>query len=133
MSSVNWELQKAVYSALNGVISAPVYDEAPHGKKGEYVTIGAMTAVDESTDRTVGFSCTITLHSWSVRSGSSSQGFKKVYELMGEVYDVLNRGTLTAVGYTVLGVDLEFEDAFRDPDGRTRHGVQRFRAILKTN
>lgn len=124
--------QQAIYTALNGNISATVYDDVPFLPEGAprtnfpYVVIGEDTAVAWDTDDTLGKEITVTLHVWS-RSG----GMKQTKDIMGEVYDLLNRASLSISGYSVIDCLCEFTDAFKDADGETRHGVMRFRLTMQ--
>lgn len=122
--SAAWDLQKAVLDNLGG-ISAPVFDSVPDNQKAPYVVIGDDTSLPFNTAGGTGFESTLTIHSWS-----TYRGRKEIKNLMGEVFDSLDRADLTVSGYTVLGVDSEFDQTFLDSDGVTRHGVQRFRVLM---
>ncbi len=124
MSVAMWNLQVSVKNALSK-ISAPVYDNVPQNQKAAYVAIGESTSIPHSSDRETGFEATLTLHTWSTYRGT-----KEAAEIMGEIYDSLDRADLAIPGYTILGVDYEFDQIFLDPDGVTRHGVQRFRVLM---
>jgi hypothetical protein len=51
--------------------------------------------------------------------------------LMGEAYSILHRASLTKTGYNVVDCLFEFSETFVDVDGRTRHGVQRYRLTVQ--
>ena len=124
--------QQAVYTALNGNISGGVYDDAPFLPEGmprqdfPYCVIGNDTFLPFDTDDTVGANITITLHFWSRYSGMD-----EVKDLMEEAYDLLNRAALVVTGMNVVDCLHEFSETSVDPDGRTRHGVQRYRLTLQ--
>jgi len=132
--AVDFELvaQEIVYTALDGHISANVYDDAPFLPEGmpvadfPYVVVGNDTMAPFDDDSNVGANITITLHIWS-----RYQGFKETKRIMGEVREILNRATLSKVGYCVIDSLQEFSDASIDPDGKTRHGVMRFRLTIQ--
>ena len=47
--------------------------------------------------------------------------------------DPLQSGPLNSLnvsGFNLINLRFEFSDVLRDPDGVTRHGVMRFRAII---
>jgi len=124
--------QEMVFTALNGNISAGVYDDVPYLPEGmprenfPYVVIGDDTTAPWDTDDTLGKEVTLQIHIWS-----RSAGFKETKLIMGEVYDILNRGALSKVGYNVVDCLSEFSETLRDPDGETRHGVMRFKLTIQ--
>lgn len=123
--NAEWELQTAIYGNLEASLSVPVYDDVPQDADAPYVTIGQATFVEFSTDGRNGFDCTQTVHVWS-----DYQGTKECKLLQGAVYDSLNRVELAVTGYTVLGPEFEYSEVTNDPNGITRHGIQRFRIRL---
>ena len=123
--------QQVVFAALNGNLTCPVCDDVavlPDGQPVSgfpYVVIGHDTLVPYDTDDKTGTSATVTLHVWS-----RSAGFKQCKSIMGEIYALLNRATLTKVGFSVIDCLWEFSDAITDVDGETRHGVTRYRLTI---
>lgn len=124
--SAELEIQKAIYSALDSALSVPVYDDVPDNAAAPYVVIGADTLVAFDTDDGSGFEATLTIHSWSVYRGR-----KEIKELQGAIYDALHRAELSISGYNFLGCDSEFSESLLEADGVTRHGVQRFRILIR--
>lgn len=124
--------QQIVFTALNGQISATVYDDVPILPNGQplanfpYVVIGNDTFRAWDTDDTLGADITLTLHVWS-RAG----GFKQTKAIIGEIYAILHRAQITASGYSVTDCLCEFSDTMTDPDGETRHGVVRYRLTMQ--
>lgn len=124
--------QQIVYTALSGNLSAPVYDDVavlPDGQPTSgfpYVVIGNDTHRPFDTDDTVGASSTVTIHVWS-----KAPGFKQCKTIMGEIYALLNRASLTKAGFNVVDCLWEYSDTFTDPDGETRHGVTRYRLTIQ--
>jgi hypothetical protein len=49
---------------------------------------------------------------------------------MDEAADILDRAALTAAGYTRIDCLGDFSEAMSDPDGVTKHGVQRYRMTI---
>ena len=45
--------------------------------------------------------------------------------------DALDRQALSLTGHNLVLLRFEFSQAMLDPDGLTRHGVQRFRALTQ--
>ena len=50
---------------------------------------------------------------------------------MARVYTLLHEQTLPIAGFTNVLTRFEFSDTFRDPDGLTQHGVQRYRMLVQ--
>jgi hypothetical protein len=118
------EIQQAIYNRLAGIyeLGATVYDHAPQDEEFPYVTIGEGTATQWDTDDSLGSEETVTIHVWS-----RYRGRKEVKEIQAEIYDALHRYELPVTGSHTVTVEWEYADTFLDPDGLSRHGVQRFR------
>jgi hypothetical protein len=130
------EIQKAIYDALSndyalGQIVTGVYDSVPQALDAgndsafPFVTVGDDTAIDWDTDTSVGKEATVTIHSWSRYRGRA-----EVKQIQGAIYEALHLSQLNVVGYTTVLCLSEFSESMVDPDGLTRHGVQRFRIII---
>jgi len=119
------EIQKAIFLKLNNGLSIPVLDGVPDNQPKPYVVIGDDTLIEWDTDGQTGFDTTITLHVWS-----DYQGKAEVKTIQGQIYDLLHRAELSVIGYNLINCTFEFADSFLDPNGITRHGVQRFRLNL---
>lgn len=131
--SIAAELQIAIFNTLNGNLGGvPVFSmgDAPDNLQAVYVTIGNDTHIPWDDDNLTGFESTLTIH---VFDTTGQRGFVNVKPLMGACYDLLHRATISINGYTLLGIDQEFEDARIDADGLTPHGVLRYRVITETN
>lgn len=125
--------QELVFAALNGNLTGcTVFDSAPFLPEGApattfpYCVIGNDTSAPWDTDDKRGAEITLTLHFWS-----RAEGFKQVKALMDQAYGLLNRAALTKAGYAVIDCLFEFGDAMPDPDGVTKHGVQRYRLTIR--
>ena len=133
MSIGQWELQQAIFSELNGdsnltsTLGASIYDDVPDHEAVTlpYVTVGEDTMLDYSTKDLTGSEITTNLHIWS-----SYRGSKEVKQIMDRVHTLLHDSNLTVTGRNLVNLRAEFSDVLRDPDGITRHGVMRFRAIM---
>lgn len=126
-------LQQAVYDQLSGYPGMPaVYDDVPVDVKGQpavafpYVVIGEDTHIPFDTDDSLGSESTLTLHTWS-----RYRGKKECKEIMALNYDALTRQSLAVDGYDLITIEFEYSEVVLDPDGITRHGVQRFRALTE--
>ena len=130
MSIGQFQLQSAIYTALNvsaitSTLSCGVYDEVTEGATYPFVVLGEETAIDYGTKDLVGGETTINIHIWSQYKGS-----KQTKEIMDKIHDLLHDIDLTVTGFNLINLRFEYSDIMRDPDGVTRHGVMRFRAII---
>ena len=126
MADASWEVQKAIYAALKAALNpVAVYDHVPRRASFPYVTIGEDTAVDAGDKTAEGQDITLTIHAWSRKRGR-----KEVKQLLGQVRGALHGQPLTVAGYTVRLVRFEFGTTFKDADGVTYHGVQRYRIVV---
>lgn len=124
--------QQIVYTALAGNITASVYDDVPYLPEGmprnnfPYVVIGDDDTSAWDTDDTLGKEIDLNIDIWS-----RTAGFKQTKAIMGEIYDILNRGALTKTGYNIVDCLCTESQALRDPDGITRHGVMVFKLTIQ--
>ena len=131
MSIGQFALQSIIYSTLNGdntitsTYGAGVYDEPLEGATYPFVRIGEETAVDYSTKDVVGGEYIINIHVWSQYKGS-----KETKQIMDRIHDLLHDSSLSVTGFNLINLRFDFSDIMIDPDGITRHGVMRFRAII---
>jgi hypothetical protein len=143
--SAELEIQKAIYnelisdSALSSLLAKNVnnsslpaiYDSVPQVKDSgsdkpfPYITMGDDTLLDWDTDTSNGKEATITIHVWSRYRGKT-----ETKTIQGAIYDVLHLSKINVSGYDTVQCLSEFSETFLDPDGLTRHGVQRFRLII---
>jgi hypothetical protein len=124
--SAELEVQKAIFAKLKAALSTTIYDNVPDNAVAPYIVIGDDTFVQMDTDLIVGFEATVTIHSWSKYRGRA-----EVKTIMGNIYDALHRAEFTVQGYNLLGCDCEYSETFLESDGVTRHGVQRFRILIR--
>ena len=110
---------------LTSTQGAGVFDEVVEGSSYPFVQIGEDTALDYSTKDVTGGEYTINIHVWSQYTGS-----KECKNLMDRIHDLLHDSTLSVTGFNLVNFRFEFSDILRDPDGITRHGVMRFRAVI---
>tara|TARA_Y100000034_G_C6809261_1_gene363582 strand:- start:214 stop:612 length:399 start_codon:yes stop_codon:yes gene_type:complete len=122
-------IQVTIFTALDGVISVPVYDRVPQEDDASlgypYVTIGEDIHTDWSTATESGVSVSIVIDTWS-----RAEGRKELKGIQGEIYDELHREELTVAGYHFVGCEFDNSTSFLDADGKTQHGVSIFRIII---
>jgi len=123
--------QQALYtklssdSTLTSSLGASVFDDVPQGSNYPFVQIGEDSTADFSTKDLVGSETTVNIHVWS-----RSHGAKETKQIMDRVHTLLHDVSLSVTGYNFVNGRFEFSDVLRDPDGITRHGVMRFRAVM---
>ena len=131
MSIGQFALQTTIYSTLSNdntltnTLGAGVFDEVVEIASYPFVALGEETAIDYSTKDLDGGQFTINIHVWSQYKGS-----KQTKEIMDRIHDLLHDSSLSVSGFNLANLRFEFSDILRDPDGITRHGVMRFRAII---
>lgn len=134
--SAETEIQKAVYTALNGnsafmALVRGLYDAPPQFSDGgsaanfPFTTVGSISPAEYDTQSKTGFDAVIRLHSFS-----RSSSMKQVKEIQGAAYNVLHLGSLTMTGYRLVIMRRETSDVQRDSDG-SFHGVCDYRALIE--
>lgn len=105
-----------------------VFDTLPDDQPYPFITIGDFTTVDESTVEISGMNLTLTIHTWD--EGESRLRLK---QLMAQIVNLVHHAELEDLGspqiHNIVNVSFEFSTLFKDPDGVTLHGVQRFRIV----
>ena len=133
MSVHIFELQKSVFSALNGASITDaggsaitcVFDDVPQDTAYPYIVIGEETASNISTKTLDMHEHTLTIHTWS-----QYRGRKEIKVIMEQIYDTLNNASLSVSGGQAVNMKQEFLTTLVDADGITRHGIMRFRAVV---
>jgi len=126
------DLQGNVVTDENEEPLPAVYDHVPQPADGgdddwfPYVTIGETQFNEWDTDDSKGFECDATVHCWVRELGRTQT--RKVQEV---IYGALHRHDLEVEGHNVITVDQQFCEAVVDTDGKTRHGIQRFRIVFE--
>jgi len=132
MKSSLLQLQTALYQRLSGDSSlrskiSGVYDLVPDGSPFPYITLGEDTSVDDGTKTYDQEEVTHTLHIWSQYKGK-----KEAKEILSLALEAITSSPLTlGNGFSVEFSQLEFSQVFTDEDGKTQHGVARFRFKIK--
>lgn len=131
MSIFQFAFQSALFtklstdSNLTSTLGATVRDDFPDGTAYPFVQIGNDTAVDYSTKTEDGSEVTVNIDVWSRFRGS-----QEIKNIMDRIHSLLHNQDLTVSGTNLINLRFEFADAIRDPDGITRHGIMRFRAVM---
>ena len=124
-------LHLANYVPLKNLLAdtPSIYDHVPTDATAPYVAIGETVFSDFDTDDSVGFEAETTLHVWS-----EYRGRYEAKQIQDAIYNALHRtDALTVAGAHVIDVFQTYADTDLDPDGFTRHGVQRFTITLEAD
>lgn len=128
--TASWLLQQAVFAALDGQITGPVYDEVdPDSDDALYTVIGETTEVPDDTHEQLGSSETLLLHTW--HRDDQVAGSKVVKQEMAAIDELLHHQVLSLDGGGTVALTREFAEVLRDesePGEVWRHGVMRYRA-----
>lgn len=135
MSQFLTPAQTAIYTRLVAeVSSATTYDDVPGLPEGlpdtdfPYIVVGEDYALPWDNDDQLGNNVYVQLHIWS-----RYQGKKEVKEIMGDIDAALNRqaANLSAAGFAFLDCLLDYSAVFSESDGKTRHGVCRYKLTMQ--
>ncbi len=132
MSGFGLTAQQAIFAALNGQVGARVADDPlplPTGRPDSdfpYVVIGNDTERAWDNDGRLGADVTVTLHIWSRKPS-----YAEAKTIARAIYGRLHRKAIAATGAVVIDCLHEFSDFARDEDGKTRHGVVRYRLTMQ--
>ena len=131
MSVGSFALQTAIYntltndSNLTNTLGTSVYDDVPEGSSFPYIQIGQDTINEYGTKDLDGADTSLTLHIWSQYKGAM-----QTKNIMDRLHSLLHDSNISVTGFNLINLRFEFGDILRDPDGVTRHGIIRFRAII---
>ena len=109
-----------------------IYDDVPQANDAgsavafPYVALGDTVEVQWDTDDSVGRETVQAVHTFSRYKGK-----KELKNIMDAIKAALHQASLAVSGQVVILVHWENTDSFLEPDGVTRHGVQRFRIITE--
>lgn len=115
----------AMLSTYNG--QPAIFDEVPQANDAgnpldfPYVVIGSAQDSPFDTDNSAGKEVVTEVHVWS-----RTANFVETKAIQGQIYNSLHTVDLPMPDVDFLGCDQTFSEVVRDPDGVTRHGVQRF-------
>lgn len=122
------ELQLGLYTALNGEISANVYDNVPEQVSKPWVTIGEVFGIPDNWHGGFGWDILATVHVWT-----KSLGFKPALDIVNEMIPVLDhkRASLALPdSWSVVSIRFVQLSTLRDPDPEIRHVPVQFRIVI---
>lgn len=124
MTAAGWELQQAIFARLDGTLSYPIYDHVPGDAAFPFIVVGDAMATEWGAADLDGEQHALSVHVWS-----RYHGRMELKQIMGEIKSALDQVPLALTGHHLVDLRFVFADEFPDPDGISRHGLVRFRAI----
>lgn len=118
------EILETVYETLSGdttlvtTLGCQVYDYVPDNRAYPYVDLGEAYSTKDATFSKDARNVLLRLHVWSQYRGS-----KETWNIIGRIDTLLDEVALTVDGATLEACNVETANVFKDPDGKTRHGV----------
>lgn len=130
MSVGQFALQEAIYSALNvsaitSDLNCAVVNEPTNDQSYPFIQLGEDRVDDYSTKVEAGGEYELNFDIWSQYKGS-----KECKQIMDKIHDLLHDSNISVTGFNLVNIQLDYSDILKDPDGVTRHGIMRFRAII---
>lgn len=133
--SAEFEIQKALYTTLNGDVAVSglveaVYDAAPQVADGgsgapfPYVEVGTIVIGEMDTKTRNGFNFVARIH-----TRSRSNSMKETKDIQGAIYDALHLQAPAIAGYGTILLRRETSDVMRTPEGAF-HGVCEYRGLI---
>lgn len=122
------ELQKQLFIALDGDISAAVYDNVPERVSKPWVTIGEVFGIPDNWHGGFGWDIVATIHVWT-----KSLGFKPALDVAQEIIPILDhkRASLALpASWSVVSIRFMQLQTLRDPDPEIRHVPVQFRIVI---
>jgi len=122
----------SLLAPIKGVTPATpaIVDGPAEGQAHPYVTIGDHLSITDGDLTSHGREVTETLHVWT-RARSNVQGqaiATRIGALLDHQVEIVS-DALFAFGHRCVRIELEFDQALRDPDPEIRHHVLRFRVV----
>ncbi len=133
MAAASLALRRALHDGLVGhaplvaALGGPkIWDEPPRTAAFPYVTLGEARVSDWSTGSSTGHEHALTLHVWSRQGGQT-----EAQVVAGEIIAALEQVSLAPLGQRLVNLRFATADIRREADGKTWHGVVRFRAVTE--
>jgi hypothetical protein len=130
--SASFAFHKALHAALAAnpalaaIVGARIYDAPPRDATFPYVTQAETSTADWSTSTENGGEHRLTLHAWS-RTGGKAE----CWSILDAIRDALHDAALAIEAQALVNLRFERAATSLDADGRTWHGIARFRAVTE--
>lgn len=123
------EIQEAFYGRISALSGISAYNHVPQDEVDyPFVVVDSITLENNDSDSEFAYIGMAYVHVWSDYKGEfEAAGIQK------QIYDACHRQPLTTTSYKISGIHQEFSEILVDPDGITRHGVQRYKIYFEPN
>lgn len=121
----------ATLTALLGGDVGRVFNGVTPGQAAPYVDIGETTANNYWTSSGDAQEHTLTIHCWTEQPVAGQSARLQVAKIMARVRDLLHYQTIALSAGNMPSLWCEFAETMGDPDGKSQHGVLRFRAVTE--
>tara|TARA_R100000541_G_scaffold12803_1_gene21320 strand:- start:1049 stop:1447 length:399 start_codon:yes stop_codon:yes gene_type:complete len=125
------EIFAAIFARLQAELTGiNIFDHVPQDIENSaypLVRVDAVNTTDNGTDTEIGFvaECQIVTY-------SRYKGFKEINEICDQVFFALHRWNFPAtISFGISGIRQTARTTNVNPDGLTRHGVQRYEIIFE--
>lgn len=116
----------AADAPLHALVGGRIHDVPPKEAAFPFVTLGEAVVSDWSTATEGGSEQALTLHVFS-RQGGRAEAFA----IAARVQEALHEAPLALEGHRLANLRATTAEIRRDSDGRTFHGLVRFRAVTE--
>ena len=128
MSEASSPLMTAVAARLKAATSYTIYGlPVPQDSAFPYITSTSNLALHYDDKGTEAEEILFVVESWS-----QGLGEQETHEMLSAAKAALHNFGLTVVGYDGTFLRWESQDVILDPDGKTTHGIARYRTKLKS-
>lgn len=124
--SLEFDVQKAIYSALDTALSVDVYDDVPTAASMPYVVIDTVQAVPDETIQRKRDIVTVFLTVWTNYGGN-----KKVLEILETIRSTLDHARLSLDSGTMIRAYMVNRSTERDIQEHICKGRARLRVIAQ--
>ena len=134
MPSLNYyNTQKAIYEKLTGnsqlmASVSGIFDRVPQETSFPFITIGDISSNNLPNLNKNGIEQKLNINIWSREAGK-----KQTSDIMELIYGLLNNGTITVTGQTLVLMEFVSNSVELGDDGWTYHGIMRLRVVLYQN
>ena len=121
-ANITYEIAGTDSNGQRNTAPVPIFDAVPTDPPYPHIQVGDDTGFDVGTKTIEGQEMTLTIH-----TRSQYNGRREVKMIHGLIYNALHDRDITVVNACLAFIRNEYNDTTMEEDGKTRHGVMRFR------
>lgn len=132
--SAETEFQTYIYALLTGdadltaIVGSRVYDNVPEGAEFPYISFGPHDVIEDDADCITAGEHNLQLDVWSRTVGSL-----QTKEIVSKIKSILHDHDGEMLVNALASLRVENRRIFRDPDGKTTHGILNITALIEEN